>query len=109
MKNIIAGADIHAGDGGYQIGTQEKYDAFVKARNQALEPAMSPQMQKLLGEAFDKAVPYTWDSLDYYEVMKVMQVFGELLVKECADISDASFHQGSAGFSAIKKEFGVDK
>lgn len=37
MKNIIAGADIHAGDGGYQIGTQEKYDEFVKARNQSLQ------------------------------------------------------------------------
>ena len=32
-ENIKAGAELHAGDGGYSIGTQEKYDEFVKARN----------------------------------------------------------------------------
>lgn len=34
--NIKAGSDIHAGDGGYSIGTKEKYDEFVKGRNQSL-------------------------------------------------------------------------
>jgi hypothetical protein len=29
---IKAGADIHAGDGGYSEGTREGYEAFVKAR-----------------------------------------------------------------------------
>ena len=28
--------DAMAGDGGYEIGTQEGYDAFVKVRNQSL-------------------------------------------------------------------------
>ena len=32
-EQITAGADIHAGDGGYGIGTQEAYDEFVKKRN----------------------------------------------------------------------------
>lgn len=36
LENIKAGADIHAGDGGYGIGTQEKYEEFVKVRNQSL-------------------------------------------------------------------------
>jgi hypothetical protein len=36
-ENIKAGADIHAGDGGYSEGTQEKYDEFVKTRNQSLD------------------------------------------------------------------------
>ncbi len=35
-ENIKAGSDIHAGDGGYSLGTQEKYDEFVKGRNQSL-------------------------------------------------------------------------
>ena len=35
-KQIKAGADIHAGDGGYSEGTQEQYDAFVKVRNKSL-------------------------------------------------------------------------
>ena len=39
IENIKAGADIHAGDGGYGIGTQENYDAFVKIRNQSLAQA----------------------------------------------------------------------
>jgi D-amino-acid dehydrogenase len=34
-ENIKAGADINAGDGGYSIGTKEKYDEFVKSRNQS--------------------------------------------------------------------------
>ena len=38
-KRIKAGADIHAGGGGYEIGTQEKYDAFVKVRNKSLGQA----------------------------------------------------------------------
>ena len=32
-ENIKAGADIHAGDGGYSEGTKEGYEASVKARN----------------------------------------------------------------------------
>lgn len=35
--NIMAGANIHAGDGGYSIGTREKYEAFVKVRNESLK------------------------------------------------------------------------
>ena len=31
-ENIKAGADMHAGDGGYREGTKEGYEAFVKAR-----------------------------------------------------------------------------
>ena len=33
--------------------------------------------------------------------------FAEFIVRECADISDASFHDGSAGYTAILKYFGV--
>ena len=32
-SNVIAGAEQMAGDGGYQIGTKEAYEAFVKKRN----------------------------------------------------------------------------
>jgi hypothetical protein len=37
--NIKAGADIHSGDGGYTLGTQEAYEEFVKLRNEAMAPA----------------------------------------------------------------------
>jgi len=33
-ENIKAGAEIHAGDGGYEIGTQEAFDEFAKKRNE---------------------------------------------------------------------------
>ena len=32
-KNLLAAAENMAGGGGYGIGTQENYEAFVKARN----------------------------------------------------------------------------
>ena len=36
LKQVMAGADIHAGDGGYQIGTREAYEEFNAKRNQSL-------------------------------------------------------------------------
>lgn len=33
IENLRVGAEHHAGDGGYSIGTQEGYEAFVKIRN----------------------------------------------------------------------------
>ena len=36
---LKAGENLHAGDGGYSIGTREKYDAFVKVRNESLNLA----------------------------------------------------------------------
>jgi len=33
IENLKAGAEIHAGDKGYSIGTQEGYDEFMKKRN----------------------------------------------------------------------------
>lgn len=38
-----------------------------------------------------------------------IEKFAELIVRECADISDASFHNGSAGYTAILKYFGVEE
>ena len=38
-----------------------------------------------------------------------IEKFVELIVRECANISDASFHNGSAGYTAILKHFGVEE
>lgn len=32
-RNLREGAELHSGDGGYSIGTQEGYEAFTKKRN----------------------------------------------------------------------------
>ena len=46
-ENIKAGADIHAGDGGYSEGTQEKYDEFVKTRNHSLDKSEQSLVYRL--------------------------------------------------------------
>lgn len=61
---------------------------------QALEETHRVMGSKSLQEAFD----------DFYT-----EKFAELIVRECADISDASFHNGSAGYTAILKHFGVEE
>jgi hypothetical protein len=38
-----------------------------------------------------------------------LEKFAELIVRECADISDASFHNGSAGYLAILNHFEVEE
>jgi hypothetical protein len=43
------------------------------------------------------------------ELIFSKEKFAELIVKKCADISDASFHNGSAGYLAILKHFGVEE
>lgn len=64
------------------------------------EIGMSKRARKLA----DKAGYYIDPDFDIE-----FEEFVELIVKECADISDASFHDGSAGYTAILKHFGVEK
>jgi hypothetical protein len=47
MNNLKAGAEIHAGDGGYSIGTQEAHDAFVKVRNQSLWESTNEELTQI--------------------------------------------------------------
>ena len=47
MNKIKAGADIHAGDGGYQIGTLEAYEEFNAKRNESL--LQSKAIQYVMG------------------------------------------------------------
>ena len=41
-------------------------------------------IDQLFDQALDKAVPETWTTLEYYQLMRVKKVFAELLIKECA-------------------------
>lgn len=47
--------------------------------------------------------------LNYKELDAFLEKFAELIVKECADISEVSFHNGSAGYLAILNYFGVEQ
>lgn len=60
-RQIAAGADAMAGDGGYGIGSKEAYDAFVKARNYPMDagkivdpgPAPSQEIQDARNDLLD--------------------------------------------------------
>jgi hypothetical protein len=97
--NIKAGSDIHAGDGGYSIGTKEKYDEFVKIRNQSLIKARIKEFEKQsgleiygLGKRRDKWVA-------------TMEKFTELIVREC--MSNLYLHGYDDAMNQIKEHFGV--
>ena len=105
-ENIKAGADIHAGDGGYSEGTQEEYEKFVKVRNQSLNKARIRQFEKEsgleiygLGARRDK-----WEHS--------MEKFTELIVKECGVALNPMLRdmvsRGQA-YDLIKEHFGVEE
>lgn len=43
---------------------------------------MNERMRDLLGQALDKAVPYTWTTLDQAEIEKVAGVFAQLVATD---------------------------
>jgi hypothetical protein len=48
---------------------------------------MNERIDQLWGRALDAAVPETYTKLSYSQVLKVKQVFAELIVRECLDIA----------------------
>ena len=103
-ENIKAGADIHAGDGGYSEGSQEAYDEFVKVRNQSLIKARIRQFEKEsgleiygLGARRDK-----WEH--------TMEKFTKLIVKEMLQTcEDHPAWTGRMIGEEIKQYFGVEE
>ncbi len=109
--NIKIGSDIHAGDGGYSIGTQEKYDEFVKGRNESLGKMRIRELAEQAGittnldtDFFEKDIN-KW--VDYYS-----EKFAELIVRECGVVAYKTYCQtpGALGIQykqAIEEHFGV--
>jgi hypothetical protein len=84
-ESIKAGADIHAGDGGYSEGTQEQYDAFVKVRNKSLAQGRIRELAEQAGMTDDKFGMYF--AKDKHDEDGVdLEKFAELIVKECVGI-----------------------
>ena len=111
-KNIKAGADLHAGDGGYSIGTQEEYDEFVRARNYSVSKARIQELAKQAGYTKDMFGVGHWD-------MPECKKFAELIINECAkvcitmpligpykEVQDATLKDASV---QIKQHFGVEE
>ena len=92
--NIKAGSDIHAGDGGYSVGTQEKYDEFVKGRNQSLGKMRIKQLK-------EQAMEWVPNMADPDTKIRLLNAekFAELIVRECANMAE-SFHHHQYDFNA---------
>ncbi len=70
---------------------------------------MNERIQKLVGMALDKAVPYTWHNLDHNEVEKVMEKFAVLIVRECAEVARLNTRVDSKVYLMIQEHFGVEE
>ena len=109
FPKIQAGADIHAGDGGYSIGTQEKYEEFAKARNKSLANArireLAEQATSTLSVNHEgyRGKGYI-EQVEYFDKEK----FAELIVLECArKIEDMIDNGWYADTEQLKNHFGV--
>jgi len=110
-KNIKAGGDIHAGDGGYREGTQEEYENFAKGRNQSLTKMRIKQLAeqaglvKILDEHAHEYGNGVFENTPYPELEK----FAELIVRECIselrDAFDMTIEEGNH----LKEHFGVEE
>ena len=82
-ENIKVGGDIHAGDGGYSIGTKEKYDEFVKNRNR-----MNERIRQLIEQATDTIEIVNPDTgITHYREFFDKEKFAELIVRECMKLN----------------------
>lgn len=108
--NIKAGADIHAGDGGYSIGTQEQYEAFAKGRNQSLAKL---RLEELMYQA-GLTAQGSWDEMDAYD-RQAIEKFAELIVRECMEQVWYTREDGINGNISevikdrMKQHFGVEE
>ena len=51
---------------------------------------MNQRIDQLWAQALDAAVPETYTRLSHSQVLKIKQVFAELIVRECARLADNS-------------------
>ena len=89
-KQIKAGADIHAGDGGYSEGIQEQYDAFVKVRNKSLAQGRIRELAEQAGMTDNKFGMYF--AKDKHDEDGVdLEKFAELIVRECMKVAKPNY------------------
>ena len=68
---------------------------------------MNERIDQLWGHALDAAVSETYTRLSYSQVLKIKQVFAELIVRECAYIADKA--EPYKANDLIKEHFGVEE
>lgn len=72
---------------------------------------MNQRIDQLWAQALDAAVPETYTRLSHSQVLKIKQVFAELIVVECADIAAKNQAENMNWDIAeiIKEHFGVEE
>jgi hypothetical protein len=68
---------------------------------------VNERIDQLWGEALDQAVPETYSRLSHSQVLKVKQVFAELIVQECARV--VSQKTGPKSALNVLEHFGVEE
>ncbi len=58
---------------------------------------MNQRIDQLWAQALDLAVPETYTQLSHSQVLKIKQVFADMIVRECARIID----RGDGGMSSM--------
>ena len=68
---------------------------------------MNQRIDQLWAQALDLAVPETYTRLSHSQVLKIKQVFAELIVQECIDYCGENLSKTVGG--ALKIHFGVEE
>ena len=68
---------------------------------------MNERIDQLWAQALDLAVPETYTRLSHSQVLKIKQVFAELIVQECIDYCGENLSKTVGG--ALKIHFGVEE
>ena len=71
------------------------------------------KIKELAGQALDKAVPYTWTTLNYEQIHELLACHAELIVRECAGKVDNILREKKDGGGTmgdeIREHFGVEE
>ena len=65
---------------------------------------MNQRIDQLWGQALDAAVPETYSQLSHSQVLKIKQVFAQLIVKECASRVDNILREKKDGGGTMGDE-----
>jgi hypothetical protein len=67
---------------------------------------MTNKVTELAGQALDKAVPYTWTTLNYDQIQELLACHAELIIREC--MSNLYLNGYDDAMMQIKEDFQIN-
>jgi hypothetical protein len=67
---------------------------------------MTKKITDLAGQALDKAVPYTWTTLNYDQIQELLACHAELIIREC--MSELYLNGYDDAMIQIKENFEIN-